>query len=154
MVRLLTKKQQFAVATMSPSGFYSRPFGLSCKATAGLGNTDFAYGPSIGNTFWLRHMSIHYMGGLPADLCGGTIIVSCGVGVPTIATVVNDWEFLIPWWAGTTKPSMLVLGTDQFMVFPMNRLFTREALRFGLYINNGSDTRPFYVDAFFEISEG
>lgn len=154
MAKLATNNQRIITGVTHPESSYSRVFGLSCKVVAGLGNDDFAYSPPMGQNFWLRFVSIHYCGGLAADLAGGLITVSFGTGVPTTEIVATSWEILIPFWAGTTKPAIMVQGIDQYMFFPMSRLFAREALRFGLRIDNFSDTRPFWVDVFFEISEG
>ena len=154
MAKLLLRNQQLIYGTLYPRGVYSRVFGLSCKVLAGIGNDDLAYSPPLGATFWLVFVGIHYCGGLAADPCAGTIYISFGTGVPTGNIVATVWEILIPFWAGTTKPAIMVQGTDQYLWFPINRPFTREALRFGMVIENGSATRPFWVDTFFGISEG
>lgn len=137
-----------------PGSQYSRVFGLACKANAGIGADDFAYSPQLGENFWLKFLSIHYCGGLAADLTSGTIYISFGTGVPSGEIVATRWEILLPFWGGTTKPAIMVQGIEGYLWFPMNRLFKGEALRFGLAIENGSGTRPFWVNVFFEISEG
>lgn len=154
MAKLATANQRLVTGVTNPLSGYSRVFGLSCKVLAGVGVMDFAYCPPLGKNFWLKFMSIHYCGGAVADPCGGTIYISAGTGIPVAATIVAQWEIIVPFWAGTTKPAIMVQGVDQYLWWPMNRLYTREALRFGLCIENFSDTRVFWVDVWFEISEG
>lgn len=154
MPRLVTSHPGIVNGVLHPRGRGSRVFGLSCKAAAGIGVADFAYSPPLGKEFWLLFVGIHYCGATPADFVMGNIYISFGVGVPTGGIIATQWEILIPFWAGTTKPAIMVIGIDQFLSFPMSRLFKQQALRFGLSVENGSATRPFWVDAWFQISEG
>ena len=154
MAKIVTRDQRIVTAGKNPASVYSRLFALSCRATAGMGNSDLAYSPPLGGTFWLKFISLHYFGGLPADPCSGMIFMSFGTGIPNADMVTVRWEQLIPFWSGPIKPTFVVQGFDQYLSWPINRLFQREALRFGMWIGNGSDTRSFSVNAFFEISEG
>ena len=151
---LLNEGQPLRRAVLAPGGAYSRVFGLACKANAGIGNDDFAYSPPVGNRFWLRWMSLWFGGG-NASTCAGTIYISSGLGVPANGEVVAlRWEMVIPFWSGTTKPAIMLQGREGYLWWPMNRLYRGEGLRFGLAIENGSATRPWWVNAWFEISEG
>lgn len=150
----INKGRSLVTSALSPSSAYSRVFGLACKAAAGVGADDFAYSPPIAAGFWLRSMSIWYGGSDLVNPCGGTIYISAGAGVPTGEIIATSWEIVVPFWAGTTKPAIMVQGLEGYLSWPMNRLYKGEALRFGLSIDNFSAVRPFWVNAWFEVSEG
>ena len=154
MAKLVSTNQRIITGVTNPTAGYSRAFGLACKANAGIGVDDFAYSPPMGVPFRLLFMSLWYGGSDLTNQCGGTIYITFGTGVPTHEIVATTWEIIVPFWAGTTKPAIMVQGLEAYLYWPMNRLFTGEALRFGLAIENFSDTRPFWVNVWFEISEG
>lgn len=154
MSPLVSQGQPIRRAVWSPGAGYSRVFGLACKADAGIGADDFAYSPKIGNRFWLRFMSLWYGGG-EADNCAGTIYITSGEGVPPNGEVVAlRWDMVIPFWSGTTKPAIMLQGREGYIWWPMNRLYEGKELRFGLAIENGSATLPWWVNVWFEVSEG
>lgn len=154
MAEIVGGDQFSTLGVQSPKSVYSRVFGLAAKAAAGAGNSDSAYSPAVGNHFWLRFVGIWFGCSDLVNPVGGTIYLTFGSGVPTETIIVNDWEIVIPFWAGTTKPAIMVYGHGQYLSFPMNRLFTGESLRFGLCVENASADRPFWVNTWFEISEG
>jgi len=154
MTEIITRGSRLVTGAKNPASVYSRVFGLACKAAAGIGVGDFAYSPPHGKNFWLKFMSIWYGGSDPAADCGGTIYISSGTGIPTGEQIATQWQIIVPFWAGTTKPAIMVLGREGYLSWPMNRLYAGEALRFGMSIENGSAVRPFWVNAWFEISEG
>lgn len=154
MVRIVNKAQQLTAGVVRPTSGYSRVFGLACKAAVGVGAGDFAYSPPMGRSVWLRFMSIWYGGSDSANNCAGTIYVSSGTGVPTALIISTQWEIVVPFWAGTTKPAIMVQGREGYLSWPMSRPYTGESRRFGLRIENGSASRPFWVNVWFEIAEG
>lgn len=154
MAKLLSKQQRIQVGVKNPGSEMSRVFGLACKANAGVGNNDFAYSPVIGQKFWLKYMSLWFGGGDPTTTCAGTIYISYGTEIPTGEIVATRWEIIVPFWAGTTKPAIMLQGQSGYLWWPMNRLFTGQPFRFGMSIENGVATRPWWVNAWFEISEG
>lgn len=154
MPKLINRDRRIITGVRSPESVYSRPFGLACKTAPGIGNTDNAYSPPLGKSFYLKFMGVWYGGGDPAAICGGTIYISTGTGIPVGEDISTRWEILIPFWAGTTKPAIMVIGQSDYIFWPMNRLFEQKARRFGLRIENGTATNPFWVNVWFEISEG
>lgn len=154
MAKLLSRQQRIQVGVKNPGSELSRVFGLACKAAPGVGNNDSAYSPALGQRFWLKFMSLWFGGDDPATYCGGTIYISVGTGIPTGEVIATQWEIIIPFWAGTTKPAIMMLGPSCYLWWQMNRLYTGQALRFGMTIENGIATTPWWVNAWFEISEG
>ena len=154
MSKIANKNQQIISGVTSPQSPYSRAFGLACKASGIVGTSDFAYSPTLGNSFVVKGLSISWCGALINQITGGTILVSFGTGIPDAETVATRWENLVPFWAGTTKPSIQVLGQSGDIFIPMNRLFRFDALRFGMVIETGFNQVNFWVNAWFEISEG
>jgi len=154
MAILRNKDQRIVTGVTNPGSVYSRVFGLACKAAAGVGNPDYAYSPVIGQNFWLKGMWIWWGGGDPGETCGGTIYVSFGTDIPNGEMIAMVWEQIIPFWAGTTKPAIMVQGQSGYLWWTMNRLFRGQPFRFGMTIENGVATRPWWVNAWFEISEG
>ena len=151
---LINKPQSIRVGVKNPNPGYSRVFGLACKAAAGIGADDFAYSPPLGANFWLLGVGIWFGSEDPTQNTGGTIYIATGTGVPVAGQIATQWELVIPFWAGVTKPAIMVRGANQFLWFPMKRLYPAEALRFGMMIENGYAVGTFWVNAWFEISEG
>ncbi|MBA7479330.1 hypothetical protein ES707_14764 [subsurface metagenome] len=151
---LVNKPQPIRAGVQYPTAGYSRTFGLACKAAAGIGDSDFAYSPPLGTPFWLLGVGIWFGSEDPAQNTGGTIYIATGTGIPVAGQIATQWELVIPFWAGTTKPAIMVRGANQFLWFPMTRLYKAEALRFGMTIENGYAEGTFWVNSWFEISEG
>lgn len=154
MAKVVVPRGIVTPSALRPASYESRVFGLACKTIAGIGADDFAYSPPVGVPVRLLFVGIWYGGADLVNCCGGTINISFGTGVPDRETVATRWDKVVPFWAGTTKPSIMVQGQAGYLHMPMNRLFTGEALRFGLAIENFSAARVFWVNVWFEISEG
>ncbi len=154
MAKLATKDQRLAAGVTRPRAVYSRVFGLACKANAGVGVSDFTYSPQLGNNVWLQFMSLWYGGGDHTGNCAGIIHLTQGSGTPTEVVAATRWEYIVPFWAGLTKPGITVQGREGYLSWPMNRPYRGEAMRFALVIENGSGAFPFWVNVWFEVSEG
>jgi len=146
--------QQRVIAERRPRSVYSRVFGLSCKANAGVGVESHTHSPIVGDLFWLEFLGIHFCGGDDGLVAAGNIYITFGQGVPSGEDIATRWERVVPFWAGLTKPAIMVQGISDYIWFPMRRLFEGNQLRFGMAIENGSGVMPFWVNAWFEISEG
>jgi hypothetical protein len=154
MAKLVNKPQAIRAGVMYPNPGYSRVFGLACKAAAGIGVNDFAYSPPIGAPFRLLGVNLWFAGDKTEKFTGGTIYIATGTGVPTAGQIATQWEIVIPFWAGLTKPAIMVRGAAGTLDWSMNRLYVAEALRFGMTIENGYALGTFWVNAWFKISEG
>jgi len=154
MPLLTNKLQSIQVGVQNPIAEYSRTFGLACKAKAGIGEKDFAYSPPMAKNFWLLGVGIWFGSEDPMQNTGGTIYIAAGTGTPTASVIATEWEIVIPFWAGTTKPAIMVRGANQFLRFPMKRLYIENMSRFGMTIENGYAVGSFWVNSWFEISEG
>jgi len=154
MAKLINRNQRVLTGVKNPESGYSRVFGLACKAAAGVGVDDLAYSPPVGSPFWLRRLSLWFGSEDPTANTGGTVYIAAGTGIPTAENLVQRWDLVVPFWAGTTKPALMVRGAQGFLTWPMNRLYTGEALRFGMVIENGYAVGTFWVNTWFEISEG
>lgn len=154
MVHLANKSQRIVTGVTTPKSVYSRVFGLACKAGAGVGNSDFTYSPQLGNNVWLLFMSLWYGGGDHTGNCAGVIHLTQGAGTPTEVVAATQWDYIVPFWAGLTKPGIMVQGREGYLSWPMKRPYKGEAMRLALVIENGSAALPFWVNAWFEVSEG
>lgn len=152
--KLLNSSQHILTGVKYPRSRYSRCIGLAAKAAAGVGATDIAYTPALGNWFWILNMHVWWGGSDLNNVCGGNIWIAYGTGVPTAGIMLAQWTPLVPFYAGTTKPAIQVFGLHDYFWFEMKRRFETESMRLGLHISNGYAARPFWVNVWFEISEG
>lgn len=133
----------------------SRQFGLACNTDPGIGNWDWAYSPPVGNRFRLLKVSLWYGGGYGASPCGGTVYLKYGFSEPAnVNVMLNTWEDVLPMWAGQIKPTWVFQGIDCFLHWDFYQEYVQQTARFGLYIENFSADRGWWVNVWFQIARG
>lgn len=153
-MEVIVGDQQEIVAARHPRVSYSRAVCLDCTATVGIGNSDFALSPALGDRLWVLGVRLVNLPPVLDLMSGGLFYVLVGSGpAPTSSQMIAGWERVILSYGGV-KPAVRLQGLWCEVYIPMRRFFEGRALRLGLVIENFSDAVVMNGFAIFEISEG
>lgn len=151
---IIVGDQQAILAARHPRVSYSRGICLDCTATTGIGNSDFALTPSLGNKLWVLGVRLVNLPPVLDLMSGGLFYVLIGSGrQPSASEMIASWERVILSYGGV-KPAVRLQGLYCEVYFPMMRFFEGRALRLGLVIENFSDAVVMNGLAILEVSEG
>lgn len=154
VVVVANRSQQVVTAGINPRAVYSRTVNLYLYIAAGLGIDDWQITPPLGNSLWLQEVSLTCMPNSVVNKGQAFIYINAGSGKNVSRDdVLNMWRPVIPNY-GSAKPGFQFYGLQQRFVWPMNKRYTGEALRFGCVVASLSATVAMRFWISFTFSEG
>lgn len=151
---LVTMPQPITTGVQFPKSVYSRVVNLELHIPAGIGNGDFAFTPALGNNIWLLRVDVWFLRNDTGGQIGGFVYIGAGSAVPAHGGVIAmRWDLIVPNYSGA-KPGLWWQGVDGHVGWDMRKLYTGEARRFGVSIENFSATLNWVALVSFVISEG
>lgn len=154
MPHLANKSQQITHQALFPTGVHSRVVNLFLQFSAGTGNSDFTLSPVLGNNITLLQVNLLMMPSVLTDIGGAFIHIKTGVGDNVSENdFINNWDEIIP-SIGAGKPAFVFIGTQQLMTFNMRKLYMGDNRRFGVVVENLSDTVQMRFWVTFQFTEG
>ncbi|MBA7694205.1 hypothetical protein ES703_102812 [subsurface metagenome] len=153
MVHLANKAQPVRVGVVYPRGVYSRVILVQLIVASGIGNYDFAVTPPLGNRVWLLGVDIWHQPTTQGGFVKSYLKITTGSGETFTRYMVSmDWASVMD----TTmlmKVGMLIFCCDLHLHFTMNKLYSGESQRFGIYSESNSNQQYSIIGAF-HVSEG
>lgn len=153
MAKLVTKQQRLVLGVMNPQSGYSRV--VTCMAAPkSLGDIDYGYTIACGQQVRLLTVRLFFYPTAVDVTKQVGFKVLTGTTVPSSEAAIQQWESVLPiTWRGTGRDQWIRYhGRDEY-VWTMNRLYTGEGRRFGIWAQCNWDGLE-NVQASFEIMEG
>lgn len=151
---IVARGQQEAVRREYPKPAYSRVINLTLQIPAGLGQSDFAVSPPIGNRVWLLGVDLIILNMDVDVVCSGFIYISTGTDKRiTEPLVAEQWEPVIRNYGGP-KPGFYYSGIRDQFHWSMMKFYEGSGRRFGALAENLTDIKGWRAWISFEISEG
>lgn len=153
MPYIKSKSQQLVKPAMNPVSTYSRQVLVQLRVPAGVGNTDYAITPPLGDTTWLLGVDLWLSAIGIGVWIGGMIHIKTGTGrEPSAGLIVTRWESIMD-TSMLLKGAIVWYGDIGHLHFSMKRLYRESGRRFGIVIENLKANTINALGAF-EISEG
>jgi len=154
VAKLATTDQRIITGVTYPASSYSRVIGaLAVVKTPAV--RDFGYTVPLGGNLWLKTVRVWFLPVWDAGTDWIDFWIRYGTGRPNTYAAMSNWEDLLPInFLGSTGAGYRELATGRVFEWTMNRLFTREAIRFGIQLTTAGLITYEEMYATFEISEG
>ena len=153
MAEVVSANRRIVTGVTYPKAVYSRVVCCHVIVAAGVGVSSMDLTHAVGGDVWLLGMDLWAYHRAAADWVGGFIWPRTGSGKdPSASQMINQWEQIID-LSAVGKQAIYWLGEEHHWSFNFTRLFTGEARRFGVAVQNGFDL-TWDLFAAFTISEG
>lgn len=153
MAKLVNKVQPIVQGVKNPKAVYSRQVLVQLFVEGGVGNSDWGVTPPLGNRVRLLSVDVWLQPTTQGGFIECTLKVQTGAGKKFSAYQISEQ------WAPVMDSSMLLkVGLMIYccgitMRFDMDKLYTGESQRFGLFSQNNGNVAYTVIGAF-QISEG
>jgi len=151
---VVERNQQAEVRRRYPKPAYSRVINLTLQVPAGLGESDFAVSPPVGNRIWLLGVDLFILNMDVDIVCSGFIYISTGTDKRVTEPMIADqWDPVIRNYGGP-KPGFYYSGIRDQFHWNMMKFYEGSGRRFGAVAENLTDIKGWRAWVSFEISEG
>jgi len=150
---VVERNQQAEVRRRYPKPAYSRVINLTLQVPAGLGESDFAVSPPVGNRIWLLGVDLFILNMDVDIVCSGFIYISTGTDKRVTEPMIADqWDPVIRNYGGP-KPGFYYSGIRDQFHWNMMKFYEGSGRRFGAVAENLTDIKGWRAWVSFEISE-
>ncbi len=152
VAKLTTTNQRIITGVTNPTSGYSRVVSCSYSIPAGGGNI-WSYTERTGQDLWLKGIDLWFTLQPGGELTAISFNIFTGFNEPSAFADMQTWRNLLPNYSRGQLSPWLVDSENQHYHWSMMIRLTGIGRRFGFTLI-GSNTKPGYVAASFEISEG
>lgn len=153
MAKLVNKLQALQVGVQNPTSVYSRVVLVQLFVDGGVGNSDWAVTPPLGNRVRLLSVAIWLFPTAQGAFIKTTLKIQAGSGQKFTPYIISEQWTPVMDSSMLTKAGLMIYCCELSMRFDMDKLYVGESQRFGMYSDN-LGTTAFTIIGAFQISEG